>query len=41
MGFLVDKVMLGQLYSEYFCFPGQFSFLHLSTNHPGLVQYSK
>jgi hypothetical protein len=40
MGFVVDKVTLGQVFSEYFGFPCQFSFhqlLHVH-HHPGLVQ---
>jgi hypothetical protein len=40
MGFLVDKVALGQVFSEYFGFPCQSSFhqiLH-HHNHPGQVQ---
>jgi hypothetical protein len=42
MGFVVDKVALGQVFSEYFGFPCQFSFHGYSTliiiYHPGLVQ---
>jgi hypothetical protein len=42
MGFVVDKVALGQIFSEYFGFPCQFSFheLHhiISIYHPELVQ---
>jgi hypothetical protein len=42
VGFVVDKVALGQGFSEYFGFPCQFSFHHFSTititYHPGLVQ---
>jgi hypothetical protein len=37
MGFVVDKVALGQVFSEYFGFPCQSSFhqiLHLH-HHPG------
>jgi hypothetical protein len=40
VGFEVDKVALGQVFSEYFGFPCQFSFhqiLHRH-NHPGQVQ---
>jgi hypothetical protein len=40
MGFVVDKEALGQVFSEYFCFPCQSSFhqiLH-PHNHPGQVQ---
>jgi hypothetical protein len=40
VGFLVDKVALGQIFSEYFNFTCQSSFhqiLH-SHNHPGQVQ---
>jgi hypothetical protein len=40
VGFLVDKVALGQIFSEYFDFPCQSSFnqiLH-PHNHPGQVQ---
>jgi hypothetical protein len=34
MGFIVDKVPLGQVFSEYFVFPRQFSFpLVLHTHH--------
>jgi hypothetical protein len=38
--FLVDKAALGQVFSEYFCFPCQSSFhqfIH-HHNHPGLAQ---
>jgi hypothetical protein len=37
--FVVDKVALGQVFSEYFGFPFQsfYKFLH-HHNHPGLVQ---
>jgi hypothetical protein len=41
VGFVVDKVALGQVFSEYFGFPCQFSFHQLPHNHhhhPGLVQ---
>jgi hypothetical protein len=33
MGFVVDKVTLGQVLSEYFCFPYQFSFHQLLHAH--------
>jgi hypothetical protein len=33
MGFVVDKVTLGQVFSEYFCFPCQFSFHRLLHTH--------
>jgi hypothetical protein len=39
--FVIDKVALGQVFSEYFSFPCQFSFhrlLHTIIYHPGLVQ---
>jgi hypothetical protein len=44
VGFVVDKVALGQVFSEYFDFPCQFSFHRLTHihhhhhHHPGLVQ---
>jgi hypothetical protein len=43
VGFVVDKVALGQVFSEYFGFPCQSSlhqFLnnHHHTYHPGLVK---
>jgi hypothetical protein len=42
VGFVVDKVALGQDFSEYLGFPCQFSFTDCSTliimYHPGLVQ---
>jgi hypothetical protein len=40
VGFVVDKVALGQVFSEYFGFPCQSSFHQLLHNHyhPGLVQ---
>jgi hypothetical protein len=41
MGFVVDKVALGQVFSEYFGFPCQFAFTDCSTiiiYHLGLVQ---
>jgi hypothetical protein len=34
MGFVVDKVALGQVFSEYFGFPCQFSFHQSVHNHP-------
>jgi hypothetical protein len=39
VGFVVDKVALGQVFSEYFGFPCQSfrRFLHYH-NHPGLTQ---
>jgi hypothetical protein len=40
VGFVVDKVALGQVFSEYFGFPRQ-SFFHKILNHhihPGQVQ---
>jgi hypothetical protein len=33
MGFVVDKVALGQVFSEYFGFPSQFSFHRLLHTH--------
>jgi hypothetical protein len=42
VGFVADKVALGQVFSEYFGFPCQPSFhqiLH-PYNHPGKVQYA-
>jgi hypothetical protein len=42
VGFVVDKVALGQVFFEYFSFPCQSSFHQFSaitlTYHPGLVQ---
>jgi hypothetical protein len=42
VGFVVDKVALGQVFSEYFGIPCQSSFHQLLHNHPhyhlGLVQ---
>jgi hypothetical protein len=42
VGFVVDKVVLGQVFSEYFGFPCQSSFHNCSTitltYHLGLVQ---
>jgi hypothetical protein len=39
----VDKVALGQVFSEYFGFPCKFSFHQLphSLYHPGLVQQTR
>jgi hypothetical protein len=34
VGFVVDKMALGQVFSEYFGFPCQSSFHHLLHNHP-------
>jgi hypothetical protein len=36
VGFVVDKVALGQVFSEYFGFPCQSSFHQLFHNHPHL-----
>jgi hypothetical protein len=40
VGFVVDKVSLGQVFSEYFGFPCKSSFHQFLHNpyHPGLVQ---
>jgi hypothetical protein len=41
VGFVVDNVVLGQVFSEYFGFPCQslfHQFFSTITNHPGLVQ---
>jgi hypothetical protein len=40
VGFVVDKVALGQVFSEYFGFPCQSSFHQIfhHHNHPGQVQ---
>jgi hypothetical protein len=43
VGFVVDKVALGQVFSEYFGFPFQFSFHQFISTitiayHPGMVQ---
>jgi hypothetical protein len=40
--FMVDKVALGQVFSEYFGFPCQSSFHQFlfHRNHPGLAQYA-
>jgi hypothetical protein len=37
VGFVVDKMALGQIYWEYFGFPYQFI---IPIYHPGLVQYA-
>jgi hypothetical protein len=37
VGFVVDKVALGQVFSEYFSFPCQSSFHQLLHNHPHLT----
>jgi hypothetical protein len=37
MGFVVGKVALGQVLSEYFGFPYQSSFRQLLHNHPHLL----
>jgi hypothetical protein len=34
VGFVVDKVALGKVFSEYFGFPCQFAFHQLLHNHP-------
>jgi hypothetical protein len=42
-GFVMDKVALGQVFSEYFGFPCQSSFhqiLKTHNNHPGQVQWA-
>jgi hypothetical protein len=36
VGFVVEKVALGQVFSKYFGFPCQSSFHHLLHNHPHL-----
>jgi hypothetical protein len=45
VGFVVDKVGLEQVFSEYFGFPCQSSFHYFSTitltYHPGLAQYNR
>jgi hypothetical protein len=40
VGFVVDKVALGHVFTEYFCLPSQFSFRQLLHNiyHLGPVQ---
>jgi hypothetical protein len=40
VGFVVDKVAIGQVFHEYFGFPCQFSFHQIlyHHNHPGQVQ---
>jgi hypothetical protein len=43
VGFVVDKLALGQVFSKYFGFPCQLSFhqiLH-PHNHPGQVQWAR
>jgi hypothetical protein len=37
VGFVVDKVVLGQVFSEYFRFPCQSSFHQLLHNHPSTI----
>jgi hypothetical protein len=39
VGFVVDKVALGQVFSEYFGFPCQSSFDQLLHNHPHLSSW--
>jgi hypothetical protein len=45
VGFVVDEVALGQVFSEYFGFPYQFAFHRLLTfiiiYHSGLVQQTE
>jgi hypothetical protein len=40
VGFVVDKVALGQVLSDYFCFQSSFHYCSTITiiYHPGLVQ---
>jgi hypothetical protein len=42
VGFVVDKLALGQVFSEYFGFPANIHSINLTTitrtYHPGLVQ---
>jgi hypothetical protein len=40
VGFVVDKAALGQVFSEYFCFPYQafHPLFHTHHHHPELVQ---
>jgi hypothetical protein len=41
VGFVVNKVVLAQVFSEYFGFPCQFSFhrlFHIHYHHPGLIK---
>jgi hypothetical protein len=42
VGFVVNKVALGQIFSEYFGFPANLYSINFSTititHHPGLVQ---
>jgi hypothetical protein len=40
VGFVVDEVELGQVFSEYFCFPCQSSFHQLLHNHPHLSPWA-
>jgi hypothetical protein len=40
MGFVLDKVVLGQVFSEYFAFPCQSSFHQLLHNHPHLSSWA-
>jgi hypothetical protein len=39
VGFVVDKMALGQVFSEYFGFPCQFSFHQLLHNHITLIYH--
>jgi hypothetical protein len=43
VGFVVDKLTVGQVFSEYFGFPCQSSFhqIHHPHNHLGQVQYAR
>jgi hypothetical protein len=43
VGFVVDKVALGQVFSEYFGFPCQSSFHHIfqTHDHPGHMNLYK
>jgi hypothetical protein len=38
VGFVVDKLTLGQIFSEYFGFPADLYSTITITYHPGLVQ---
>jgi hypothetical protein len=40
VGFVVDKVVLGQVFDEYFGFPCQFSFLLLFHNHHNVSSWA-
>jgi hypothetical protein len=40
VGFVVDKVALGKVFSEYFGFPSQSSFHQLLDNHPHLSSWA-